>query len=239
MPINSDSGGLGLKATTGVLCLLWGLGTLIFPPAVQASQQADLDLSVTFSGQLSVSVDGLSYSTRNFTATANALIVPSSATVENDGNLVETWELSVSTVAGGGDWALQTTTNTPPDVDEYAFQALFISSATSLANEPGSWSNGCPSSGTASDWNQYASIVSSSPAVYTSGLYSDPTVNGGAAGTPDVTSGIQNGNMLPFSSGSGGIGTRGLCTRIYMPLGTAFIGMPQVIRLTVTAAPGN
>jgi hypothetical protein len=215
-----------------------GLG-LVHAANVHAANSADLDLKVTFSGSLSVSVDGLSYSTRNFLAKANALVVPSSATVENDGTLIETWELSVSTVSGGGNWALQTTTATAPDVDQYAFQALFTSSATSLSNEPGSWSSGCPSGATASDWDNYASIVSSASAVYTSGFYSDPNVVGGASGMPDETTGIQNGDMLPFSSAPGGFGSRGLCARIYMPSGTAFVGTPQVMRLTVTAAPGN
>ncbi len=228
-----------LFASVGALCL--SLGLLLGPGlgALYAANPVDLDLEVTFSGSLSVSVDGLNYSTRAFSAGSNALIVPSSATVVNDGGLTETWELSVSTVSGGGDWALQTTTVTPPDVDQYAFQALFTSSATSLSNEPGSWSSGCPSSATASDWNNYASIVSSAPTVYTSGLYADPISVGGASGLPDMNSGVQNGDMLPFSSGTGGLGTKGLCARIYMPIGTAFVGTPQVIKLTVTAAPGN
>lgn len=228
-----------LFAFTGAFCL--SLGLMLGPGlglahATTPTNPAELDLQVTFSGNLSVSVDGLNYSTRTFTATANALVVPSSATIENNGSLVETWEMSVSTVSGGGDWALQTTTTTPPDVDEYAFQALFISSATSLLNEPGSWSNGCPSN-TSSDWNSYSSIVTSSPTVYTSGLYSDPNAAGGASGLPDEATGVQNGDMLPFSSAGNGL--RGLCARIYMPSGTAFVGTQQVMRLTITAAPGN
>jgi hypothetical protein len=217
------------------------LAGIFSPQKVYAatSSYADLDLEVTFNGQLSVSVDGLNYSTQTFAAGYSALVVPSSATVKNDGSLVETWELSASTVSGGGDWALQTTTATPPDVDQYAFQALFTSSATTLSNEPSNWSNGCPSSSTASDWNNYASIVTSSPTLYTSSLYSDPNLIGGASGTPDYTTGLQNGDMIPFVTQPGGVGIRGLCARIYMPIGTAFVGTPQVIRLTVTAAPGN
>ncbi len=230
---------LKMARPAGALCLLLGLWAFISPPSVQAASQADLDLNVTFNGQLSVSVDGFNSSTRTFLAGSNALVVPSSATVQNNGNLVETWELSVSTVSGGGDWQALASTATPPDVDEYAFQALFISSATSLSNEPSNWSSGCPSSSTASDWNQYASVVSTSPATYTSNLFSDPNMVGGVTGNPDYSAGTQNGDMIPFVSQPGGFGTRGLCARIYMPIGTAFVGTPQVIKLTVTAAPGN
>jgi hypothetical protein len=152
--------------------------------------------------------------------------------------ITEGWQLSVATVSGSGDWSVVGSTLTPPDVDQYAFQTLFISSATTLANEPGGWSNGCPAAN-ASDWDSYASTVTAAAALYNSLMYADPAMAGGASGAPDVAGGNSNGNMFPASSGTDGRGVRGLCTRIYMPAGTEVVTQPQVIRLTVTAVPGQ
>ena len=201
-----------------------------------AAKTANIDFIVTFTGVLSVAVDGVAFSTRAFTAGANALVVGSSATVTNDSRgLISKWALSVSTISGGGDWAVVGSTATPPDVDQFALQALFISSATQLSNQPGSWSNGCPAAN-ASDWNNYASTVTGATTQYGSRMYADPTVVGGASGLPDMTSGQADGRMYPVRSGTDGRGVRGLCTRIYMPSGTETL-QPQGIRMTVWAVP--
>jgi hypothetical protein len=201
-------------------------------PALGASD-AYLSLQVTFAGSLSVSIDGAAESTRTINAGANALVVASSATVANDSSgFTERWQLAVATVSGNGDWAVLSSTQAPPDVDEYAFQALFISSATTLANQPAGWSNGCPAAN-ASDWDSFASTVTGASTLYDSAMYADPTAIGGASGAPDAV----NGNMLPYAAD--GRGARGLRTRIYMPVGTEVIDEEQVIRLNVTAVPGS
>src|SRR5271163_4471371 len=82
-----------LLASAWALCLVLGAG-LCLTPAARAADPAYLDLQVTFSGTLSVAVDGQTYSTRTFSAGPNALVVASSATVTNTSNgLTSAWEL--------------------------------------------------------------------------------------------------------------------------------------------------
>ena len=222
-----------LKAAAWALAL--SLLAAVLPAGrASAANPAHLDYIVTFTGSLSVSVDGMAFSTRAFTAGGNALVVGSSATVTNDSSgIVSKWALTVSTISGGGDWAVVGSTATPPDVDQFAMQALFISSATRISNQPGSWSNGCPANN-ASDWNNYTSTVTGVLTQYSALMYADPAVVGGASGNPDMTSGQTNGRMYPAATGVDGRGVRGLCTRIYMPSGTETL-QPQGIRMTVWA----
>ena len=188
-----------------------------------ATNPAYLDLKVTFTGALSVKVDGLEYSSRTFSAGSNATIVPSSATVTNDATgLTERWDLSVATVAGNGNWAVQSTTNTAPSTDEFALQAVFISSDTTAV---------CPGPGDGR-WDSIDSIVTGAAQMYLNTRYADATVQGTTTGEPDVPA---NGNM--FVNMPDGRGQRGMCVRFYMPFGSTEIG-EQTIRSTVTAQNG-
>ncbi len=213
-----------LKATAWALAL--SLLAAVMPAGrASAANSASLDYIVTFSGSLSVAVDGVAFSTHAFAAGANALVVGSSATVTNDSiGIISKWALTVSTISGGGDWAVVGSTATPPDVDQFAMQALFISSATG---------SGCPADN-AADWDNYTSTVTGVMTQYRSLMYADPAVVDGASGLPDMTSGQADGRMLPAATGTDGRGIRGLCTRIYMPLGTETL-QPQGIRMTVWA----
>lgn len=202
------------------------LGLAKTASAASPTNPAYLDLRVTFSGNLSVKVDGMGYSTRTLTGTtANAKIVPGSATVTNDsGGLIEQFGLTVATVSGGGNWAVQGTTATAPGVDQYAFQALFISSHTTAD---------C----TTADFDSMAMIstVTATQAFYRSSRYANQALVGSVNGNPDVATGAQNGNM--YGENAQGNGRRGLCVRFYMPSGSVSPA-EQVVRLTITATNG-
>jgi hypothetical protein len=202
-----------------------------------ATNPAYLDLMVSWNGTLSVNVDGVAFSTRSVTISggSNQLVVPGSATVTNDGNITEMWQLSVSTVNGvvSGSWANTGSTVTQPGLDQYAYQALFVSSAAAAT---------CADQGTTvawgagnARWNLYTSTVTSTPVTYKPAMYADATVQGGANGAPDATSGLGNGEMYKSNTPSPGNGIRGLCVRLAMP-GSVSSQTSQVVRLTVTAA---
>ena len=217
----------------------------------QAFPNANLDLLVSFTANLSVNIDGVQYSTRTLGAlTAGQTFVPSSATVNNDSNgLTEQFQLSgadVSTTAVTL-WSLVTTTGSTaggnfcagnigavscPQQDQYALQALFISSANTT---------GCPSAVTG-DWDQYMSTVGVTGVTYTSNIYADTSAgfgnNGGGTGNPDQISVGHNGNMFSNKSASNGQGRRGLCVRLTMPSASTSVNT-HVLRLTITAGLGT
>ena len=192
---------------------------------------SNLDLKVTFQGAFSVTVDGVQYSSRTFTVSSpNQLVVPSSATVTNDSSgTTEKWQLSVATVSGGGNWAVQGSTNVAPSLDQYALQATFISSAAAAV---------CPTNVDAR-WNTINSVVTGVQQGYASTRYADATSQGlGGTGLPDLNSGIQDGDMIAAGFGTPGKGIRGLCVRFYGP-GASTSPAEQVVRLTITAVPGT
>lgn len=245
-----------------------------------ANTTADLDLNVTFNGQLSVAVDGntgstvalYGYSASATTAGnpgANAYAAPNdSDTVTNDGSIVERWEVDASTQSGGGNWELTDATGTAtpannslaqiacqgtcPTANQYAIQALFVSSNTA-AGAYGT-SNGCPYL-TASDWNGNVSTVpahvgfgsaAANPtedfAVYTSTELADPNAVLGVNGNPDssnplLTGQTTSGDMLPQNDQVAGTGKRGLCVRVTMPSATT-VTIQQEIQLEITAIGG-
>ena len=208
-----------------------------------AGKSGNEDLTVTFNASLDVQIDGVFDSTYTLGSLgAGAAASPAStATITNtSGGLTERWSLSVSTVAGNGDWAVASSTGDSgatatscssncPGLDSYAFQAVFVSSNSAA--------NACPNN--SAKWDSVASVVlgPSSPQTYTSSRYADATVVSNASGLPDQTSGGHDGNMLSYNAGSGA-GKRGLCTRLIMPSGSTSAAQ-QTIRLTVTAAAGS
>lgn len=88
--------------------------------AAAVTNPAYLQLQVTFSGQLSVKVDGVQYSTYTLLASNGANPGPSayavpntSVTVTNDGSITERWQLAAATVTvGGSPWQLNGATGT-------------------------------------------------------------------------------------------------------------------------------
>ncbi len=249
--------------------------------SARAANPADLDLWVTFSGQLSVAVDGTTpssvtlygYSGSATTAGnpgSNAFAAPvTSDTVTNDGSIVERWEVDASTQSGNGNWELTDATGTAapanngqgqiacvgtcPGANQYAIQALFVSSMTA-AGAYGT-ANGCPYL-TASDWNGNVSTVpahtgfpslAANPtedfSVYTSTELADPTINAlGGNGYPDssiagLTGQSNYGDMLPLNDQIAGTGKRGLCVRVTMPSAVTTT-VAQEIQLEITAIGG-
>jgi hypothetical protein len=248
------------------------------------AQTADLRLSVSFSGSLSVEVDGSSapaisvvglqaYSAAGTPAGnpgSNDFAAPiTSDTVINAGSITEKWELDASTVAGLGNWTLTDATGTSsgnpsggyekclsscPGANQYAIQALFVSSMTSAGPYGDTTGTPCPDL-LAVDWNGYVSTVpahSGFPslavnpledfAVYTSTEFADPALILSASGYPDsnISSlSLPNpGDMLPYAGAAGpGTGRRGLCVRVTMP-SSASTTLPQIIQLEITAIPG-
>lgn len=211
-----------------------------------AFANANLDLTVSFSGTLSVIIDEVQYSTRALGALgASSINVPaSSATVRNNGTVTGKWQLSVADAsypgAGADVWSVITTTGLNPGGascvtagcpghEEFALQALFISSAATA---------GCPVN-TASDWDTFVSTVGSSGTTYIAGRYADTTfsLNGGTGNPDNSTAGATNGNMYVYNA-TNGVGKRGLCVRLIMPA-TSDTSDTHIIRTTLTAAAGG
>jgi len=207
------------------LGLLLALAMTAGKAQASGGNPAYLDLKVTFTGAFSIAVDGNQSSTQAFNVTTNLQVVTASATVTNDSSgLTEKWQLSVASVPGlGGDWAVKETTETTPGINEYALQAVFMSSAA--ANQA------CPIK-TDTLWDLTPSIVKGAMQTYISTLFADATDIDGANGKPDEN----DGKMYATSVGAGH-GKRRLCARFYAPLGSSTVG-EHVIRLTLTAAPG-
>src|SRR5512134_3259893 len=151
--------------------------------AATATPFANEDLIVSFTAALSVKIDGVQYSTRTLgPRNYGETVVPSSATVVNDSaGLTEKFQLhtlDASPATVSPLWSVGGSTgNTPggsfcatvqggagcPGSDQYALQALFISSASTA---------GCPANSNA-DWDTYASIATGVAQTYTSALFAD------------------------------------------------------------------
>jgi hypothetical protein len=232
--------------TRVALGMLLALGVWGARSAGAVTNPAYEDLTVTFSGNLSVKVDGVQYSTRALgNLAAGVTVVPtSSATVTNDGSFTEKWQLSTLDVTGAPNWSLVTTTGNTgggtycsttvggagcPGLEQYALQALFISSATAGAT--------CPTNVSAA-WDTYVSTVGGTTNTYLTTQYADTAVIGTATGNPDGTTGTANGNML-INNVSTGTGQKGLCVRLTMPASVDTATGQQVIQLTITAINGG
>ena len=235
-----------MKWRRAALTALAALGLWCAQSAQAAlTSSANLDLKVTFSGQLSVKVDDLEFSTRSLSnQSAGVTVVPvSSATVTNDSTgITEHWSLKVANVTEGGGWSVVDTTGPQgggsycaanigaagcPQADQFALQALFISSAPAAV---------CPTN-TDAAWDTYVSTVGVSDLLYRTARYAKTTTVFGIDGAPDQTTGTSDGNMFAISTGFGR-GRRGLCVRLTMPSGSTYLN-EQVIRLTITASNGT
>ena len=265
------------KKTLLGLALALGLGRA---GEASAASPAYVQLQVTFSGSLSVAVDGAQYSTRTLQGLAgatwgnpgpSAYAVPaSSIAVVNNGTLDSRWELSASTVTpGGSPWALRTSTGaqhvnatngggqwacgtsgsvggtTCPAQDQYAVQALFVSSATA-GGAYGS-AAACPAVN-AADWDSVSSTVpaTGSDMQYMRGQFAaryspGKLANGGYDGPDsDITSISEGGTiapanyMLPHDAIEPGTGRRALCVRVTMPSYSS-VATQQTIQLALTA----
>jgi hypothetical protein len=166
-----------------------GAGAMKDASAYVSTGTAEVQLLVTYSGILSVNVDGGAYSTSTlvgYTAAgtpagnpgSNAYAMPtSSITVVNNGNITARWEVDVSTIMGGASWTLNNATGTAhyntgggatqyacagscPGAEQYGFQALFVSSKTAGGSYGAA--NACPAPN-AADWDQFVSTVPAHP----------------------------------------------------------------------------
>ena len=199
--------------------------------AVGNPSTLNIDVSVT--AQLSVSVNGVQKSTYSNAGTAwntgtpnQELVATSSTTVVNDSNVVEKWNLSsnaqsINVLGNAAQWTMQASTSPAlPSADQFALQAVFGSSNTAAGSCPGvgaaTWQNG-----------NIAPLITTSLQQYTLTRFADPTlVNAGGLNTPDNTG---TGNMLSSTK-------RVLCWRIVAPAATTTTDT-QNVQLIVTATP--
>jgi len=213
----------------GLIAALTWVGT---QASAAVGNPSYLNIDVTVSAQLSVSVNGVNNSTYTGvnwnTANANQeLVAASSTTVVNDSNVVEKWQLTAanrsSNIPGNAEsWALVTSTHpTAPSTDQYAVQAVFGSSRTVAGGCPGvaaaTWQNGTIA----------PLLNTASPKQYTSTQLADPTLN--AEGAPYQPSVLSSGNMFAGHQ-------RTLCWRIVAPAATTTTDA-QNVQLVVTAIP--
>ena len=248
------------------LAAMLALGTVWTRPAQATATTSYMDIQVTFSCSLSVSVDGIQDSSYTTTAgnVANAFATPAtSATVKNDSTCASAkWMISASTLSPAGQptvagWTLNNATGTThtesasactavcPGAEQYSVQALFVSSNT-LSGAYANTSGACPSMSSAT-WAAVVSTVPVTPGW--SKVAGDPVtgpsqyVNSqyGANNYIGFGSGLPDnspsaGYMLPYS-GTTGVGQRGLCARVTLPSTTVLNGTPQIIRLAISATP--
>ncbi|PIR16141.1 MAG: hypothetical protein COV48_10530 [Elusimicrobia bacterium CG11_big_fil_rev_8_21_14_0_20_64_6] len=200
------------------------LTTGMLATGAKAANPAEVNISVTITSALSVSVDGIASSTRTHTwsGTPNQMFdnTASSIAVLNDsGILTEKWALSTnanSIPASGTGWTLGASTNSV-GADTFGLQAVFGSSNTAIG--------GCASV-TATTWNDatIAPPLTASAVTYTSTVFgSTELTNAGGSPTPDVGTGeMYAGNK------------RALCYRTIMPASTSKTAI-QNVQVIVTA----
>ncbi len=192
--------------------------------AVGVGSPSYLNIDVTISASLSVSVTGAKVSSQAVTWTGQSLLAAAStATVKNDtGLLSEKWQLSTTANAadatnGAAGWTIAGST-TGLAADNVAVQAVFGSSNTALA--------GCPlTSGT--EWNNTAVAppLTTAPATYTNTLYADAALTTNGSHQPDAAIGTMFANSQ-----------RALCWRLAMPPSTSLTNQ-QIVPVIVTATP--
>ncbi|MBI3554625.1 MAG: hypothetical protein HY077_19195 [Elusimicrobia bacterium] len=216
-----------LKALLPLLALLGAAA-----PSFGASS-ATLNIDVTITAPLSVSVNAVPSSTMSVTwntAISNQeLLADATSTIKNDtGGLTTKWALStiansLNTAGNSETWAVATATADAVTGllnvgdDQFAVQAVFGSSRTLT----------CPGSG-AADWNNgSAAPLTTSPVTYKSTMFSDLLLNNDGTPKPDVFVGAPDGRMFAGSQ-------RALCWRIIAPKTTATRDT-QNIQIVVTA----
>jgi hypothetical protein len=192
-----------------------------------ASNPAYLNIDVTITASLSVTVNGVASSTdatTNWTGTPNLAVAPTSTvTVQNNsGVLTEGWQLSTnanSLAASGSTWARSAST-TSVGADAFAVQAVFGSSNTTTC-AAASWNN-----------STIAAPLGTTPTSYTTTVYADSALNagGGVSYQPDNTS---TNKMYAYNAATGA-GQRALCWRVILPASTGTQTL-QNIQVVVTA----
>ena len=202
------------------------IGLWVGTSKAKAANPAVLNIDVTVTASLSVNVNGVASSSvtaSGWSPTNTKLVSASSATVTNDSTgLTEKWALSTDTTSidqgTAGSWTLLTSTLSAPGNDQFALQAVFGSTNTTVG--------GCPSA-TSGDWNVAASTpISVNPQTYTDSTFADSTLSiGGASANPDNSP--NPGDMFANSY-------RALCWRIDGPTGITQTD-EQNIQIIVTA----
>ena len=208
----------------------WGLIALLGMTATQAraANPAKVNIDVSITAALSVSVDGVASSTRthSWSGTPNQAFdnSASSITVLNDtGILTESWALSTpanTSAASGATWARVGSTTAVP-ADSYAAQAVFGSSNTAASG-----AGGCGDATAGVTWanGTIAPPLTTSPVTYTSTVFAAAQLNNaGGSPAPDLAAGsMYAGNK------------RALCYRIIMPASTS-VTTTQNVQVIVTA----
>lgn len=176
-----------------------------------------LQIDVTITNNLSVSVDNVRSSTQAVTwSGATTLTATSTSTVKNDsGYISERWELTTTanswdSTSGAAGWSIATTAG----ADQVKLQAVF--GASGQAN------NAC-SGATWGDSNVAPALTSATQTPYTATVLAD-TALGGVTAKPDNTS------TNRMNAGS----ARALCWNLTMPTSTSLTGT-QVVPVVVTA----
>ena len=208
--------------------LLALLGLMTAAATARAANPARVNIDVSITAALSVSVDGVDSSTRthNWAGTPNQAFdnAASSITVLNDtGILNESWALSTnanSINAGGTAWARVGSTTAVP-ADSFAVQAVFGSSNTAVSG-----AGGCGDATAGVTWadGTIAPPLTTAPVTYTSTVFAAAQLqNGGGTHQPDLAGGT-------LYAGS----KRALCYRLIMPASTS-VTATQNVQVTVTA----
>ena len=228
----------------GAALLLGALGLAGKASALPPETSAYLNIEITISATLSVTVDNVASSsyTTNWTGTPNqALASVSTATVTNnstalsEGWALSTWATSLD-ISGGGTQETWANASSTASVGTNAFgvQAVFGSSATA--------SGGCPGASTTTytEWNSgtIAPPLTTSAALYTAATFAD----GANASMNKDQSGVSNAvNAEPDDTVKDllfATSKRALCWRAVMPKST-YTTHTQEIQIVVTAVPAS
>ena len=183
--------------------------------AQAANPSAYLNIDVTITNNVSVSVIGVQSATQTVTWSGQATLTGSTATVTNDsGYLAERWELTTTPTSwdsgtGAAGWAIGST----QAADQVKLQAVIGASGIGASCAGGNFGSAVIS----------PALTSATQTPYTQTVLAD-TGLGGASALPDnaVTNRVLAGR------------TRALCWQMTMPTSTSFTGT-QVVPIIVTA----
>ena len=183
--------------------------------AQAANPSAYLNIDVTITNNVSVSVIGVQSATQTVTWSGQATLTGSTATVTNDsGYLAERWELTTTpnswdSVSGAAGWAIGAT----QAADQVKLQAVIGASGIGASCAGGNFGSAVIS----------PALTSATQTQYTQAILADTSL-GGAPALPDnaVTNRVTAGR------------TRALCWQMTMPTSTSFTGT-QVVPIIVTA----
>ena len=203
----------------GAVIALMGLSA-VSAQAVGVGNPSYLNIDVTITNNLSVSVNGFNKSTQTITWNGEAALqATSTATVTNDsGYISERWELTTTpnswdSTSGGAGWVIGAT----QAADQVKLQAVF--GASGIAN------SACTGASLFGDANVAPALLSSTQTPYTQTVLADTIV--GAGGTPARPDNAATNRMTAGRS-------RALCWHLTMPTSTSFSGV-QVVPIVVTA----